>query len=650
MSKTVPIANEKNVESDKDKVYGGLPDRSARKISTTRGSILKKSLSIFNKVLDKQKLKSPSISTLVDKPWYIIDHESISKSLFDYWMALMLTESNIISLYWLAFGEPVGRSLVYDTIMQIFFLIDFVLCFITSFSGHKHIKVVSQRQIAIRYITKWMALDLLALIPFRVFNLPSLEFFLRLSRIGKFNRIFLILKTLEVLIAEIALIFYHSKHIVNIVTNSLVNLAKVLLVMCFIIYFIACCFLRFTRYEDYNFENAYFEGHTHAHILLWTSYFIATTIISVGYGDFLPQNSSEQIAVVFIILIGAIYYAVLAGGFNSVIATIISLQPNNDNLNDLNAWLSKTEKRYKQLPHECREEIINHYNYYWSKDLLHNIAKEYWTASNYTELLADHDPYFKELTCELKNEILKSLFMRVFLRFKDFFGDTQMKYELCYHFQPRFYSPSQTILDEGEKVFELILIMKGKILAEISRSNISVNIIQNILGAYEILSGKACVFTYKTAHESLFPTEVLVIPKRPLLMIIQNGFPDEGPRMRILCERQHAELVKKLMKEKEGKDGKELNTGDQSGNRLLNDQIDSRRRRGKLLETQNVFSQAMYRSNEVNMENLSINCRNIEKKIKKLKGVLDKTPIPGKSNSNLPQIFPPLNKSSVPHK
>ena len=556
MSRITPRDDVGTGEQDLQVMFGEVPKEVIHEESVSRSRAYERTVSITMKALNLPKRDTLKSFQGQLKPWFIISHENTWKCLYNYLMSLMLMESNIISLYWLAFGEPQGSSLAYDTLMQAFFLIDFVLNFLTTYVSKKDEIVVSPTLIALKYCNRWMIFDLIALIPFRVVGLPSLEFFLRLSRCGKFNRIFVITRSIEIVIVEIIQILYPSKHFIKVATSAMMKMLKVLLVMCFIIYFLACVFLRFTEYEPDNFRNAYLSNYSNSKSLLWTAYFISTTIISVGYGDLLPRNSSERIAVIFIIIIGTVYYAVLAGGFNNVVATLNSLAPNEDNLFDLNSWLIKLEKRFKPLSPELRKSILTHFKYYWANDRLHSIAKEYWNAKNYNDLLQDHCMYFGRLTPELKKNILDSIFHDTFLKFSDFFGDTPLKYELSYHFQPRMYEEGEVIIGEGDQVHEMLFIMKGKVVAEWTaeqeRYTFDVRIGVLILGDYEIIEEKPCFVTYKAArHETSIPVEALALPKRAFKMIIQNGFAEEEMRLRAKCGSKHTQIVKYLMNAKQ---------------------------------------------------------------------------------------------------
>jgi hypothetical protein len=71
-----------------------------------------------------------------------------------------------------------------------------------------------------------------------------------------------------------------------------------------------------------------------------------TTLTTVGYGDFKPVSTNERIFIIFVLLFGVAYFAVVMGSFNSAIADFDSLESGGDLLAELNIWISSIEKLY----------------------------------------------------------------------------------------------------------------------------------------------------------------------------------------------------------------------------------------------------------------------------------------------------------------
>ena len=143
MSRITPRDDVGTGEQDLQVMFGEVPKEVIHEESVSRSRAYERTVSITMKALNLPKRDTLKSFQGQLKPWFIISHENTWKCLYNYLMSLMLMESNIISLYWLAFGEPQGSSLAYDTLMQAFFLIDFVLNFLTTYVSKKDEIVVS---------------------------------------------------------------------------------------------------------------------------------------------------------------------------------------------------------------------------------------------------------------------------------------------------------------------------------------------------------------------------------------------------------------------------------------------------------------------------------------------------------------------------
>lgn len=171
---------------EKKKIFG-IPCTQKLKSIKVRNSSITIASNTLLKALSVHKKKTFDFQIGDDKNnnWPIISHDGVSKQIFDYLMTFAILESNILSPYWLAFGPPSNKAIAYDAIMQAFFLIDFICNFITSYISGRNKIVIDPNAISLKYIRTWFTCDFLALIPFRVFEWPSIEFFFRLSRIFK---------------------------------------------------------------------------------------------------------------------------------------------------------------------------------------------------------------------------------------------------------------------------------------------------------------------------------------------------------------------------------------------------------------------------------------------------------------------------------
>jgi hypothetical protein len=82
--------------------------------------------------------------------------------------------------------------------------------------------------------------------------------------------------------------------------------------------------------------------------------------------------------------------------------------------------------------------IIDHFTYYWANDRLRFMAKKYWKEPS-SELVSLNMPYLEDLPEGIALSILNYLWEDVFYNFRRFFGPSDFKYYLSFHFQPRLF-------------------------------------------------------------------------------------------------------------------------------------------------------------------------------------------------------------------
>jgi potassium voltage-gated channel Eag-related subfamily H protein 8 len=95
------------------------------------------------------------------------------------------------------------------------------------------------------------------------------------------------------------------------------------------------------KYSDTDFieANVKLEDESESRQFLRTLYFILTTVSTVGYGDYLPKNTSEYAVVALIMLTGVAFFAYVMGLFNTTIAEYDELTSGDDELSSLNIWM-----------------------------------------------------------------------------------------------------------------------------------------------------------------------------------------------------------------------------------------------------------------------------------------------------------------------
>jgi hypothetical protein len=108
-------------------------------------------------------------------------------------------------------------------------------------------------------------------------------------------------------------------------------------------------------------------------------------------------------------------------------------------------WLFSIEDIQGPLDPELRGRIMRHYRHYVNHDPLGDMAMQYW-MSDCVEDLVGGNGYLSELPQEIAHNLLNFIYGKFFFTFRHFFGSSNFRYDICYHFQPRIFIPDEDII------------------------------------------------------------------------------------------------------------------------------------------------------------------------------------------------------------
>ena len=265
--------------------------------------------------------------------------------------------------------------------------------------------------------------------------------------------------------------------------------------------------------------------------LLRSCYFALTTVSTVGYGDYLPKNTSEFALIVIIMIVGTVQFSYIMGSFNSALTDYHQLSSEDDNLSGLNTWLDSLEILHGKIQKpKLKQAILEHFIYYFSQDRLRQMGKCYWQEP-VEDLVKTNVPYLEDLPHNVVDNILDYLFQDVFYDFRNFLdtAESRFKYNICFHFQPRKFEPGETILKEGEQVQEVILVLDGKVAAgpmdgKVHKVIMRYNQGKAVIGVYPALTENPALTTYKARGQNR--ANCYAIPVRPFIDILDHFYPD----------------------------------------------------------------------------------------------------------------------------
>lgn len=177
---------------------------------------------------------------------------------------------------------------------------------------------------------------------------------------------------------------------------------------------------------------------------LRTFYYITTTVLTIGYGDIHPFTLNEMCVVIFIELIGVIYY-------NFFLSTMVSIIADPVNSEFFKRFKSLyTTLRSQGLTNTSLHEVLTYYEYVWDKD---KNRTEFFDAAS-------------KLPLALQKKLELALHMEVFNSVDALRNKPEAALEkVAISLQPRIFSPSEILLRAGHVSRRMLFITNGKMSA-----------------------------------------------------------------------------------------------------------------------------------------------------------------------------------------
>lgn len=440
---------------------------------------------------------------------YVISASNHYKNYFNTLMILLTVYSVISSLYFLAFNKVNLAANIIDDIIWGLFIIDFILNFFSEFRDVKKRKISNLRLIFDKYAKGMMIPDLLALIPLRFAGHPNGEYILRLLRTLKIGRVFGLVNIYYLADALSGIVYKEeclSKKRIKIKIFLFWEIIKQVVKMFFATYFLACVWYYYIDYllrekhESNDFiKNFQLEAEDSGKKFIKTWYFIFSTLVTVGYGDFYATNKYEMGFAVILVLAGPTWFAFMMGISINIINSLQDLSGKSQNKSDLQLWLSSIELNSEPLPSTIKGKVLLHFTNLWKNDRLGPIFNG--SSSEYFNISQTQDAYFSQLPESIKVDLLKYIFSDKIYKFQVFFKSfCPVQYEICRFLQPRIFSPQEKIQKINKPVQEIIFKDDGIVEASIVRKNEVLSQVQIskkcIIGEYFVIRNINSGFQY----------------------------------------------------------------------------------------------------------------------------------------------------------
>jgi len=311
-------------------------------------------------------------------------------------------------------------------------------------------------------------------------------------------------------------------------------------------YFMGCFWYLFCdKMSKYFSENDFItvyklESLSEIERLIVSSYFILTTLTTVGYGDYVATNNAERFVVIFIMLLGVGMFSYVMGNLNELISSYEKNTGVKDKTPDLHNWISLLQKfTKKKFNSNLIKKIDKHFLYYWENDRNSSISKD--------------DPYLISLPKSMKIKVMEFLWGDVFNRFSNFFvyypGNKtkyfKFYYDISFLFQPRFFNYNEGIYKANEECEEMYLIMEGYVeLGYLNSFDPRVKYFKDIK-SFDFIGDFYCLFNIKSRYfyRASSDMKAYAINKFDFLKALER-YEDLYNKLRVRSYRRYNDFIK----------------------------------------------------------------------------------------------------------
>jgi CRP-like cAMP-binding protein len=378
------------------------------------------------RALRDQQIKQNKI---VHTTWYTSEYVLTPPEWFTLvwdWLVLLLTTYNTFMLPIPAFFQPslsTSGLVVLDYMIDLVFLCDILLHFNTAYTDEWGILITNKSTIVRRYLKTNFLLDIISISPFEVFGLAGgLKWggreiaCMRLHRVIRVHR----LKTSERL---------HSSLVIFRLLRLLVGLFVIVHWIGSIFYGIGVMQTSDNQWTGPPWtrillppDSVYTLEDADVLTQYMTSvYWAVVTVLTVGYGDITPKTNPEKLYTCLVIMIGAIFYAIVFGNIALLIQNLdISYQRYRDKLDKLEEFI-KIYRLESNLADSLRATQKALWNIH--KGIEMNTLIDQLPASQRTEVrmflhqnLVESVPWFKKVSPEFIRTLVTRLTTEIYLR------------------------------------------------------------------------------------------------------------------------------------------------------------------------------------------------------------------------------------------
>jgi len=391
-------------------------------------------------------------------PWPIMSPESKYRMSWDLCGLVFIIFETYTIPFDIAFQViPEGFIYWWMSFVNMYFMADIVVSFMTGFRSQTGVLVMSASRIAKRYSRGWLIPDILAGVPWEWLQgiVPVSGSGLQITKMLRLLRIARLLRLVrsDIMTDRVKMIIEANPLLVF--ANGV---ARVLFILFGITHWAACIWYSI---GDNDKGPTWVKAHVEQNAdrterYMYSLYFTLTTMTTVGYGDITPTNYSEVCFASILLLVATVVFAALMGSLTDLIGNLNS----ENNIRTEKVMMLSRYMTWRSVPRDLFTAVRKHLLYLWETNKGYDAYED--------EIKEQLPPVLrKELCYHIYGRILRSAPFLAWMR----------DYEIC--------------LKDLSNIVQPLILSKGDSLFRVGTSNEA---------TYMLISGKVRI----SLNESLF--------------------------------------------------------------------------------------------------------------------------------------------------
>jgi len=192
------------------------------------------------------------------------------------------------------------------------------------------------------------------------------------------------------------------------------------------------------------------KGMNYSESYMYSLYFILVTLVTVGYGDIIPQSNLEIFFTMVAEFLGILVFAYMMGKISAFLLSSTTQDAQTKQF-ELDKWLLRLDKSRldKKLPTEVHIYMKNYYDYIWRNDF-----------SEFT-----NSDYVHRLPAKLREKLIHNLFGFMIDRYSLFFSNCELKFchSILTNMYPRRFQYDEEIVSIDQDVTDVYFINSGSV-------------------------------------------------------------------------------------------------------------------------------------------------------------------------------------------